>query len=437
VTRSEFSIIAAAEDAVFVWRSESPGEALRAEYNPPIVENDTARVIVFRTREAAAIDSQFELAEKRKQTPLEVSFDGVSVVSPGEDAVAFVEWAASMDAHLIGAVGTDISVLPEELTRRYHQTDFFRLQGPVGTLRCSLNVTRRGVQAFIIEIGPVLATSDERIESSRVQMDRDLALTVAREIARRRPQVDGVFVFKQDVHSAVEFQVAAHASRLALYAEPIELEVMQYVANAEPGQLADAAPLAALMAEARRLRARHPEVMEVEALITDLRVSFELAAQAIQVAQLRLAEQSQQAIIEQLAIAEATRQDTERANRQSTRFQRSLALIGSLLLAPTLVASVFGANVRPLVTSGHSSLTDLLALMVAGALLTFVPLRVLEGRVAIPGGLASRKGLTASMLIVTGLLVVAGTLMHIGWAMLVVVVGLALLVWTFLLGADA
>jgi hypothetical protein len=78
---------------------------------------------------------------------------------------------------------------------------------------------------------------------------------------------------------------------------------------------------------------------------------------------------------------------TAREQQQSSeRLQNTITFVSVTLLVPALIAAIYGANVNELTPGATGRITSLLGAMAAGALISTLGLRAVQGQELVPGG---------------------------------------------------
>jgi hypothetical protein len=109
--------------------------------------------------------------------------------------------------------------------------------------------------------------------------------------------------------------------------------------------------------------------VELEALISQNRVLLREAFRSL----------SNAATGEQLYTAREQQQSSE-------RLQNTITFVSVTLLVPALIAAIYGANVNELTPGATGRITSLLGAMAAGALISTLGLRAVQGQELVPGG---------------------------------------------------
>jgi len=109
--------------------------------------------------------------------------------------------------------------------------------------------------------------------------------------------------------------------------------------------------------------------LELEALISQNRVLLREAFRSL----------SNAATGEQLYTSREQQQSSE-------RLQNTITFISVTLLVPALIAGIYGANVNELTPGATGRISSLLGAMAAGALISTLGLRAVQGQELVPGG---------------------------------------------------
>jgi Mg2+ and Co2+ transporter CorA len=127
-------------------------------------------------------------------------------------------------------------------------------------------------------------------------------------------------------------------------------------------------------AEAERVKREYAQAVDrIRALRQDLRASVDMMASTVASRQLVIAHRQEGQARQQLALAEEQRERNE-------RFMRDATLVASVVLLPTLVATVYGSNVALPFKNRLAGSILLIAAMVIGAALAWLVLRRRIGR---------------------------------------------------------
>jgi Mg2+ and Co2+ transporter CorA len=126
--------------------------------------------------------------------------------------------------------------------------------------------------------------------------------------------------------------------------------------------------------EAERVRREYAQAVDrIRALRQDVRASVDMMASTVASRQLVIAHRQEEQARQHLLLAEEQRERNE-------RFMREATLVASLVLLPTLVATVYGSNVALPFKNRLAGSVLLIAAMVIGAALGWLALRRRIGR---------------------------------------------------------
>jgi hypothetical protein len=94
---------------------------------------------------------------------------------------------------------------------------------------------------------------------------------------------------------------------------------------------------------------------------------------------------------------------TSREQQQSSeRLQNTITFVSVTLLVPALIAAIYGANVNELTPGATGRITSLLGAMAAGALISTLGLRSVQGQELVPGG--SKVGVSMAVIGLAGII---------------------------------
>src|SRR4051812_10631241 len=121
--------------------------------------------------------------------------------------------------------------------------------------------------------------------------------------------------------------------------------------------------------EIERVQRRHEQVVDrIRALRQDLRASVDMMASTVASRQLVIAHRQEERTRQQLLLAEQQRERNE-------RFMRDATIVASVVLLPTLIATIYGANIALPFQHRFAGSVLLLAAMAIGAGLAWLVLR--------------------------------------------------------------